>query len=197
MGFLWAECRKSAEIPAAHLFCEKNRKIRVDKTNRLWYSVLATRLDKSNHVAPEKRKPLQGLLRKPDPPWQSCGAVSGDPQVCRGEATPSCLRKTALWLKSPTGAFIAAQTPIPPFHSLFQVSCGFSLLPRLDARHSVCLVPHRVQKKNKNGTCSLTTCVPRFLFLTPSVMADTMPAPSKREPLAVRKTLRFCQSLSH
>ena len=136
-GFLWAECRKSAEIPAVHLFCEKNRKIRVDKTNRLWYSVLATRLDKSNHVAPEKRKPLQGLLRKPDPPWQSCGAVSGDPQVCRGEATPSCLRKTALWLKSPTGAFIAAQTPIPPFHSLFQVSCGFSLLPRLDARHSV------------------------------------------------------------
>ena len=118
-------------------FAKKNRKIRVDKTNRLWYSVLATRLDKSNHVAPEKRKPLQGLLRKPDPPWQSCGAVSGDPQVCRGEATPSCLRKTALWLKSPTGAFIAAQTPIPPFHSLFQVSCGFSLLPRLDARHSV------------------------------------------------------------
>ena len=106
-GFLWAECRKSAEIPAVHLFCEKNRKIRVDKTNRLWYSVLATRLDKSNHAAPEKRKPLQGLLRKPDPPWQSCGAVSGDPQVCRGEATPSCLRKTALWLKSPTGAFIA------------------------------------------------------------------------------------------
>ena len=37
-----------------HLFCEKNRKIRVDKTNRLWYSVLATRLDESNHVAPEK-----------------------------------------------------------------------------------------------------------------------------------------------
>ena len=99
-----------------HLFCEKNRKIRVDKTNQLWYSVLATRLDKSNHVAPEKRKPLQGLLRKPDPPWQSCGAVSGDPQVCRGEATPSCLRKTALWLKSPTGAFIAAQ----PRHSHFQ-----------------------------------------------------------------------------
>ena len=124
-GFLWAECRKSAEIPAVHLFCEKNRKIRVDKTNRLWYSVLATRLDESNHVAPEKQMPLQGLLRKPDPPWQSCGAVSGDPQVCRGEATPSCLRKTALWLKSPTGAFIAAQTPIPPFHSLFSSELWF------------------------------------------------------------------------
>ena len=58
-----------------------------------------------DYVAPEKREPLQGLLRKP--------------QVCRGRAAPSCLRKTALWLKSPTGAFIAAQTPIPPFHSLF------------------------------------------------------------------------------
>ena len=33
-----------------------------------------------DYVAPEKREPLQGLLRKPDPPWQSCGAVSGDPQ---------------------------------------------------------------------------------------------------------------------
>ena len=32
-------------------------------------------------------------------------------QVCRGRVAPSCLRKTALWLKSPTGAFIAAQTP--------------------------------------------------------------------------------------
>ena len=83
----------------------------------------------SDYVAPEKRKPLQGLLRKPDPPWQSCGAVSGDPQVCRGEATPSCLRKTALWLKSPTGAFIAAQTPIPPFHSLFSGELWFLFAP--------------------------------------------------------------------
>ena len=82
-----------------------------------------------DYVAPEKREPLQGLLRKPDPPWQSCGAVSGDPQVCRGEATPSCLRKTALWLKSPTGAFIAAQTPIPPFHSLFSSEPWFLFAP--------------------------------------------------------------------
>ena len=104
---------QGARIGQKKLYCKKvpeNFQIRVDKTNCVWYSVLATRLGKSNHVAPEKRKPLQGLLRKPDPPWQSCGAVSGDPQVCRGEATPSCLRKTALWLKSPTGAFIAAQT---------------------------------------------------------------------------------------
>ena len=59
----------------------------------------------SGYVAPEKREPLQGLLHKR--------------QVCRGGAAPSCLRKTALWLESPTGAFIAAQTLIPPFHSLF------------------------------------------------------------------------------
>ena len=50
-------------------------------------------------------------------------------QVCRGEATPSCLRKTALWLKSPTGAFIAAQTPIPPFHSLFSSELWFLFAP--------------------------------------------------------------------
>ena len=36
--------------------------------------------------------------------------------VCRGKAPPSCLRKTALPLKSPTGAFIAAQ----PQHSHFR-----------------------------------------------------------------------------
>ena len=63
--------------------------------------------------------------------------VSGDPQVCRGEATPSCLRKTALWLKSPTGAFIAAQTPIPPFHSLFQKEAAAWFALRPPARHSV------------------------------------------------------------
>ncbi|RAW62358.1 hypothetical protein C4N23_04505 [Faecalibacterium hattorii] len=28
--------------------------------------------------------------------------------ICRGKAPPSCLRKTVLSLKSPTGAFIAA-----------------------------------------------------------------------------------------
>ena len=115
----------------------ENFQIRVDKTNCVWYSVLATRLDESNHVAPEKQMPLQGLLRKPDPPWQSCGAVSGDPQVCRGEATPSCLRKTTLWLKSLTGAFIAAQTPIPPFHSLFQKEAAAWFALRPPARHSV------------------------------------------------------------
>ena len=126
----WRSCVQSMAMCAAsavsytHLDVYK-RQIRVDKTNRLWYSVLATRLDRSNHVAPEKQMLLQGLLRKTDPPWQSCGAVSGDPQVCRGEVTPSCLRKTALWLKSPTGAFIAAQTPIPPFHSLFSSELWF------------------------------------------------------------------------
>ena len=36
--------------------------------------------------------------------------------ACRGKAPPSCLRKTALPLKSSTGAFIAAQ----PRHSAFQ-----------------------------------------------------------------------------
>ena len=68
-----------------------------------------------DYVAPEKREPLQGLLRKR--------------QVCRGGAAPSCLRKTALWLKSPTGAFIAAQTPIPPFHSLFSGELWFLFAP--------------------------------------------------------------------
>ena len=46
--------------------------------------------------------------------------VSG---TCRGEAPPSCWRKTAPSLKSPTGAFIAAlrlQTRI--FHTFFQAN---------------------------------------------------------------------------
>ena len=42
--------------------------------------------------------------------WERAGA-------CRGETPPSCLRKTALPLKSPTGAFIAAQ----PRHSHFRI----------------------------------------------------------------------------
>ena len=41
--------------------------------------------------------------------WERAGA-------CRGKAPPSCWRKTALPLKSPTGAFIAAQ----PRHFAFR-----------------------------------------------------------------------------
>ena len=45
--------------------------------------------------------------------------------TCRGEAPPSCWRKTVLLLKSPTGAFIAAlrsQTRI--FHTFFRRTAG-------------------------------------------------------------------------
>ena len=40
-GILWAECRKNAEPPAVHTFFGENCKLRVDKTNHLWYPVLA------------------------------------------------------------------------------------------------------------------------------------------------------------
>ena len=99
-----------------------------------------------DYVAPEKREPLQGLLRKPKfvaagplhlayaRPLCGLKAPLGlsllrKRQVCRGGAAPSCLRKTASWLKSPTGAFIAAQTPIPPFHSLFSSEPWFLFAP--------------------------------------------------------------------
>ena len=42
-----------------------------------------------------------------------------------GRGPSILLRKTVLSLKSPTGAFIAAQTPIPPFHSLFSSELWF------------------------------------------------------------------------
>ena len=35
---------------------------------------------------------------------------TGQIRTCRGKAPPSCLRKTVLLLKSPTGAFVASQT---------------------------------------------------------------------------------------
>ena len=35
---------------------------------------------------------------------------AGQIRTCRGKAPPSCLRKTVLLLKSPTGAFVASQT---------------------------------------------------------------------------------------
>ena len=44
--------------------------------------------------------------------------------ACRGKAPPSCLRKTALPLKSPTGAFIATQT-----RSCRKVQNGEDLFP--------------------------------------------------------------------
>ena len=45
-------------------------------------------------------------------------------RACRGKAPPSCLRKTALPLKSPTGAFIATQT-----RSCRKVQNGEDLFP--------------------------------------------------------------------
>ena len=39
--------------------------------------------------------------------WSS---KAGQIRTCRGKAPPSCLRKTVLLLKSPTGAFVASQT---------------------------------------------------------------------------------------
>ena len=45
-------------------------------------------------------------------------------RACRGKAPPSCLRKTALPLKSPTGAFIATQT-----RSRRKVQSGEDLFP--------------------------------------------------------------------
>lgn len=53
-AFLWAECKKQREkLSQAKKFWQKPGK-GVDKTNCLWYSVLATGLDKPNCVAPEK-----------------------------------------------------------------------------------------------------------------------------------------------
>ena len=51
----------------------------------------------------------------------SCRERAG---ACRGKAPPSCLRKTALPLKSPTGAFIATQT-----RSCRKVQNGEDLFP--------------------------------------------------------------------
>ena len=45
-------------------------------------------------------------------------------RACRGNAPPSCLRKTALPLKSPTGAFIATQT-----RTFRKVQSGEDLFP--------------------------------------------------------------------
>ena len=128
-----------------------------------------------DYVAPEKREPLQGLLRKPDPPWQSCGAVSGDPQVCRGEATPSCLRKTALWLKSPTGAFIAAQTPISPFHSLFSGEPWFLFAPTARcAAFGVIGTAQNAKEKQKRDMQLDHLRAPIFVF----IRETTSPSPS-------------------
>ena len=111
----------------------ENFKIRVDKANRLWYSVLATRLDKPNRLVRLR------CTRKAE----ATARASVKNQVC---------------------VVLAAQTPIPPFHSLFSSEVQLSLLC-ISMRGIRCDWYRTVCKKNKNGTCSLTTCVPRFLFL--------------------------------
>ena len=123
-------------------FCEKNRKIRVDKANRLWYSVLATRLGKSNRYV--------GLrcTRKAD----ASAKASVKNRIRHGRAAELCqvipkfvvarplhlaYARPLCGLKAPLGLSLLRKRQF--LHSIlfFQVSCGFSLLPRLDARHSV------------------------------------------------------------
>ena len=48
---------------------------------------------------------------------------TGQIRTCRGKAPPSCLRKTVLLLKSPTGAFVASQT-----QTFFSAVSGQSVL---------------------------------------------------------------------
>ena len=61
---------QGARIGQKKLYCKKvpeNFQIRVDKTNCVWYSVLATRLDEPNRlkrVAPEQQRYLQCFCAK-------------------------------------------------------------------------------------------------------------------------------------
>ena len=57
-------------------------------------------------VSPQTKKPTISNVRSLDL-WSS---KTGQIRTCRGKAPPSCLRKTVLLLKSPTGAFVASQT---------------------------------------------------------------------------------------
>ena len=79
-------------------------------------------------------------------------------RTCRGKAPPSCLRKTVLLLKSPTGAFVASQT-----QTFFSAIGGQSVL-KPDSLGSILVVerdqhPVIVQKngidKNFNQRFSL------------------------------------------
>ena len=109
-------------------------KTRVDKTNWLWYSVLATKLDKPNRFA--------GLrcTRKADAPAKASV-------------------KNRIYAVPPYRV-----SPISPFHSLFSSEMQLRLLC-ISMRGIRCDWYRTVCEENKNGTCSLTTCVPRFLFL--------------------------------
>ena len=128
---------KGAKFWRRILYCKKVFeifKIRVDKTNWLWYSVLATRLDEPNLFA--------GLrcTRKADAPAKASV-------------------KNRIYAVPPYRV-----SPIPPFHSLFSSEMQLRLLC-ISMRGIRCDWYRTVCEENKNGTCSLTTCVPRFLFL--------------------------------
>ena len=158
------ECRKKQK----KLYCKKvseNFQIRVDKTNYVWYSVLATRLDEPNRLkrctrtaeASARASAQNGSL-----PWQSCGAISDVRFVV---ARPLHLA----YARPPCG---------------LKASLGLSLLRKRQFLHSILFFKRKLQhgllcglrrgircdwyriacKENKNGTCSLTTCTPRFLF---------------------------------
>ena len=120
----------------------ENFEIGVDKTNRLWYSVLATRLDEPNRFA-ELR-----CTRKAE----AAARAAVKNRICHGRAAELCLvipkfvvarplhlahARPLCGLKAPLGLSLLRKRQF--LHSIlfFQVSCGFCLLPRLDARHGV------------------------------------------------------------
>ena len=135
-------------------------KTRVDKTNWLWYSVLATKLDEPNRFA--------GLR---------------------------CTRKADAPAKASVKNRIYAVPPyrvssIPPFLSLFYGKRQHGLLCCF-RRGTGCVWYHSRRKENKNGTCSLTTCTPRFLFCE-----GNLPLPSSLTRCHPFPTLSLTRHLS-
>ena len=131
----------------------ENLQIRVDKTNRLWYSVLATELDKSNRLAGLRctRKAGASARASAKPKFVAAGPLH------LAYARPLC------GLKAPLGLSLLRKRQF--LHSILFFSSEVQLsLLCISMRGAGCVWYRTLCKKNKNGTYSLTTCTPRFLF---------------------------------
>ena len=91
-------------------------------------------------------------------------------------------------LKAPLGLSLLRKRQF--LHSIlfFQVSCGFSLLPRLDARHSV---PHRVQKKQKRDMQLDHLRAPFFVFIRETTLSAACGGSSPEGRASCASTERY------
>ena len=101
---------------------------------------------------------------------------AGQIRTCRGTAPPSCLRKTVLLLKSPTGAFVASQT-----QTFFSAVSGQSVL-KSDGLGAILVVEcdqHSVIIQENSIYKNFNQCFPLFFLRNIELSKFQQPEPDE------------------